>query len=191
MRKLSLLLVTVLVTGCMLIGCGDSEDKDNSGNQGATNNQTENNTNNDANSDASNDAVAGDGFVFTYKGTDIQIDALVDPIVTALGEADSYFESESCAFQGLDKVYTYGSVVISTYPLDGVDYVYSIELKDDTVETPEGIYIGSAKADVDAAYGTPDSQTDSAYIYTKGNSQLNIIFNGDAVASIIYISVAD
>lgn len=69
----------------------------------------------------------------------------MEPLVKKLGDADNYFESDSCAFQGKDKVYTYGSVKITTYPKDNKDYVYTIELLDDTVSTPEGISIGSDK----------------------------------------------
>ncbi len=181
MKKISVLLVTVLLTGCMLVACGNSDN--NATNQGASNNQE--------NNQATNKEEAYTGFTFKLKGADIQLHAKMASIVDALGEEDNYFESESCAFQGLDKVYTYGSVVISTYPVDKVDYVYSIELKDDTVETPEGIYIGSSKDDVTAAYGTPSSETESAYIYKKGESQLNIMFEGDSVASIVYMAITE
>ena len=183
MKKLSVLFVTVLMAVCMLVGCGGSDNNEggNDANQNNTNNESTNqNTNKENNS-----------YVFKLKGVDVQINAEMAAIHDALGEEDDYFESNSCAFQGLDKVYTYGSVVIQTYPLDEVDYVYSIELKDDTVETPEGIYIGASKADVENAYGTPDDETDTAYIYKQGESQLNIMFDGDYVNSIVYVSISE
>lgn len=183
MKKLSVLLITVLMAACMLVGCGGSDNKDteNKDDQSTTNNETNNQNNVEENT----------SYVYSLKGTDVQINAEMAPLLDKLGEEDSYFESNSCAFQGLDKVYTYGSVVISTYPIDEVDYVYSIELKDDTVETPEGVYIGASVTDVEKAYGTPDNQTDIAYIYVQGESQLNIMFEDDMVTSIVYVSTAE
>ena len=40
-------------------------------------------------------------------------------------------------------------------------------------------------------YGTPADQTDSAYIYKQGESQLNIMFMGDEVVSIVYVSISE
>ena len=185
MKTLIVLLMTVVLSVSMLVACGGNAgntDTENKGNQG-TNTNTE--------SENKNDKVENDSFVFKFKNTDVQINAQMAPIYEKLGKEDAYFESNSCAFQGLDKVYTYGSVIIQTYPVDEVDYVFSIELKDDTVETPEGIYIGASKADVENAYGTPADSTDSAYIYKKGQSQLNIMFDNDVVSAIVYISVED
>lgn len=176
MKKISVLLVAALLVACMMVGCGNSGSGENNNNSQSSNN---------------NNSGAYEGFVFKLKDTDIQLNAKMADLTGKLGKEDAYFESNSCAFQGLDKVYTYGSVVISTYPLENVDYVYTIELKDDTVETPEGIYIGSSKADVEKAYGTPGSTTDTAYIYTKGESQLNIIFEDDAVSSIVYTAITE
>lgn len=180
MKKLSVLFITVLMSVCMLVGCGGSGDQntEDKGNQGTTNNE-------------SNNQKENNSYVFKLKGVDVQINAGWSDIYAKLGKEDAYFESNSCAFQGLDKVYTYGSVVIQTYPLEEVDYVYSVELKDDTVETPEGIYIGASKADVEKAYGTPADQTDTAYIYKQGESHLNIMFDGDTVTNIVYVSVSE
>ena len=180
MKKLSVLFIAVLMSLCMLVGCGGSgeQNTENSGNQGTTNNNTNNQKENNS-------------YSFKLKGVDVQINAEWSDIYAKLGKEDAYFESNSCAFQGLDKVYTYGSVVIQTYPMNEVDYVYSIELKDDTVETPEGLYIGASKADVENAYGTPADQTDTAYIYKQGESQLNIMFMGDEVVSIVYVSISE
>ena len=179
MKKLSILLIMTILAGCLLVGCGGSEDKDTSKNQETSNKDTEGRK------------EAYEGFSYSLNGTTVELNGEMAPIVSALGEADNYFESESCAFQGLDKVYTYGSTVITTYPLNKVDYVYTIELKDDTVETAEGVYIGAAKSDVTSAYGEPSQDTGSAYVYEKGESTLSFMFEGDVVTSIVYTAITE
>ena len=82
-------------------------------------------------------------------------------------------------------------MVVTTYPESEVDYVYSIELKDDTVETPEGIFIGSTKDDVISAYGEDAEDSGSALIYTKGESQLNFLLDGDVVCNIVYLAITE
>ena len=91
---------------------------------------------------------SGKEYAFTVNGVEIAMHAEAAPIVEKLGGSPAYFESESCAFKGLDKQYDYGSYVIYTYPKDDVDYVLSVELKDDTVEAQGGLCIGSTKDDV-------------------------------------------
>ncbi|MBQ8625768.1 MAG: hypothetical protein IJ419_06390 [Agathobacter sp.] len=178
MRKLALLLCTTLLATVLCVGCGNS---------GSTNNTGDGK---DTQQGSTND-VKADGFVFVYNGTDIVPNAKMEPIVTALGEPTKYFESDSCAFQGKDKVYTYGSVVICTYPENEVDYVYTIELKDDTVQTKEGIYIGSSVDDVKAKYGEPAKDTGSALVYEKGTSTLNFGYADGVVTSIVYYAVVE
>lgn len=180
MKKLSVLLALTMLAGSLLVGCGGSDTETNAG----TNQET-------TNSDAQENQEAYVGYSFDLGGTTIELNAEMAPIVAVLGEADSYFESESCAFQGMDKVYTYGSVVITTYPVDGVDYVYTIELKDDTVETEEGVYIGSTIDEVTTAYGEPKEDTGTAYIYENGKSQLSFIFSDDVVSNIVYTAITE
>jgi len=173
MKNINVLLVIMAMASMLLVGCGGNDsEKENTNTEGG---KTE----------------AYSGYTYDLEGTEVKLNAEMAPIVEALGEPDNYFESESCAFQGLDKVYTYGSVVITTYPLEEIDYVYTIELKDDTVETAEGIYIGATKDDVTSAYGEPSEDTGIAYVYEKGESKLSVIFEGDTVSSIVFTAITE
>ena len=134
---------------------------------------------------ASSDAAA-EVYTFTYRDVKIALGDEVAPIVKKLGEPKKYFESQSCAFQGLDKVYTYSGVVIRTFPKDKVDYVLSVEFKDDTVATEEGIAIGDTREKVEKAYGKAAS-SGSAVTYSKGGVSISIIYGEDGnVSSITY-----
>ena len=135
---------------------------------------------------------ANDGFeAYTFLVSDgavnyaVQVNADMADVLAAMGEPQSYFEAESCAFKGLDKTYTYAGYVITTRPDGEKDFVNSILLTDDSVTTAEGIYIGSARADVTAAYG--EAEGEAMLSYTKGDCVLNFIFDGDTVLSIEYL----
>ena len=134
---------------------------------------------------------AEDGYAFFLKDTRIQVNDEISTIVAALGEPTSYFESNSCAFQGLDKVYTYGSVIIRTYPEDGKDYVLSVELKDDSVQTPEGVSIGNTLEFAESIYGKASRKTDASLVYEKGDSALSFISKNNEIYSITYTTVSE
>lgn len=135
------------------------------------------------------DTPAEPGFVFTYNGTDIIMNAPAADIVAALGEPKSYTEEASCAFEGLDKTYYYGSFYLQTYPMEDVDYIYSMWLVDDSISTPEGIYIGAPESQVEAAYGADSYNGTNAYMVTKGDSKLTVIIDGGVVSSIQYDAI--
>ncbi|MCC8137866.1 MAG: hypothetical protein LIO76_07345 [Clostridiales bacterium] len=129
-------------------------------------------------------SAAADGFTFTCDGTVVEMGAEAAPIVEALGGDYDYFESESCAFDGLDKVYTYAHFKLNTYPVDDVDYVLSIVFRDDTIETDEGITIGSSKEEVLEAYGDPDEEKTASLIYEKGDTSITFGISGDSVSTV-------
>lgn len=133
-----------------------------------------------------NNEPAQDSFSFTYKGKKVALNAPAEALVAALGENPKYTESPSCAFDGLDKQYDYGSFCLETYPLNGKDYVYGWWFVDDLVETDEGICIGSSKADVEAAYGADNYNGTNAFTVKKGSGTLTIILESDVVTSIQY-----
>ena len=132
-----------------------------------------------------------DSFTFTYKGTKIALHAPAADVVAALGEPKTYSESTSCAFEGLDKSYGYGSFYLETYPIGDKDYVYGWYCVDDMVENDEGICIGSSKADVEAAYGAENYNGTNAFEVTKGSGKLTIILENDVVSSVQYVIITE
>ena len=133
-------------------------------------------------------AAAGK-YTFVYKGTNIDMKAEAAPICEALGDAKSYTEETSCAFDGLDKNYTFSSFIMTTYPDGDKDRVNSITLLDDTVSTTDGISIGDSKEKVEEVYGADAFNGVNAYIMTEGDAQLTIIIDSDKVSSIQYTAV--
>lgn len=130
--------------------------------------------------------TAGSTFVFPAKGQKISVNMPLSLFIDSLGDPDDYFESESCAFQGLDKTYTYKDFVIYTYPQSEKDYVASIALKSDAVTTAEGAYIGMTADEVKALYQAPSDESDKAIVYTDGDAVLSFMLDGDQVSSITY-----
>lgn len=177
MKKFAILFVAMLI----LVGCGGSDEK--------TTTAAGGNANTEAATNAAAPVASNDAYVFQSGDVAIAMNAEAAPILEKLGKEDSYFQSESCAFKGLDKEYTYGSFILKTYPMDDKDYVSSIEIKDDLISTPEGISIGSSAADVAKAYGEP--ATAGNYSYTKGDSTLMFVVKDDAVTSIQYTAITE
>ncbi len=136
------------------------------------------------------DAQTGevDGYYFEAKGVKLKADANMAEVLNALGEPISYFEAASCAFEGLDKVYTYAGFEIDTYPSADGDFISSIILKDDTVSTPEGLSIADPALKIKELYGEPTQTSEGKLTYEKGEGRLVFVVNADTVASIEYVS---
>lgn len=127
-----------------------------------------------------------ENFSFTYNGTQITLGEEAAPIIDALGAPRSYTEEPSCAFDGMDKTYYYGSFYLSTYPMDDKDYVYNIWFADDGVATDEGIRVGSSQSQVEDAYGKECFNGTNSYVLTKGQSRLVILIEEQTVSSVRY-----
>lgn len=130
-----------------------------------------------------------EGYHFNYNGTDIRLNGDMEVILNALGEPKKYTEETSCAFEGLDKTYTYDSFVIQTYPKGDKDYVYMFWFLDDMVKTPEGVKIGDTQAAVEAAYGADAYNGKNAFITKKNNYSMTVILKDGVVSSIQYTIV--
>lgn len=127
-----------------------------------------------------------EGFTFTQGDTVIQVDALAEPILTALGKEMSYFEANSCAFQGKDRTYTYSGYEVQTYEMNGAEYVFSVTFLDDSVTTDEGLYLYATKEEMLGVYGEDYVEELGVYTYAKGDTRLAIMIENDQVTDITY-----
>jgi hypothetical protein len=191
MRRKNLLVIAgVLFAGMLYAGCGSSE-KTISGTPELTEGSQSADSAAVVESDGKEEQAAATeetGYVFVSDGFSISVDMDMEEVLEALGEPKSYFEAESCAFHGLDKVYTYAGFEIDTYPQDDKDYISDIILKDDTVSTKEGISLSMVKDDVVAAYGEGYTEEDGMIVYDKDGMKLCFIFSDDYLTAVEYRS---
>lgn len=140
----------------------------------------------------SEDSSQGDNFAFESKGVKIVMHEPAAAIISQLGKETAYFEAESCAFEGIDKTYSYPGFDLMTYPTDDKDFVSAVILRDDSVTTPEGLYIGADESEIEALQGTGyKSDKPGVYVYEKAKSKLQIIVKDGSVMSIEYLAITD
>jgi hypothetical protein len=152
------LLGWLLLAGC---GSGGADDGDNGGGGG--------------NSGGEQTPAHTDGYTFEYKGATVYMDEDIAAVFEKIGEPRSTFEAPSCAFDGIDRIFGYPGADIHTYPANGRDLVYTVNFKDDSIATPEGVYLGGSLADVLDAYGEGYEQELGMYTYTKGRTYISFL----------------
>ncbi|MDF2908601.1 MAG: hypothetical protein K0R34_3922 [Herbinix sp.] len=178
MKRIILIMAVMLVfTGC--------------GNTGSTKQGNEEVTNSEANNTEETSGTTAEGFTFEYNEVSIPMNVDAAPVVEALGESVDYFEAASCAFQGLDKIYSYNGFELGTYPNGDKDYVSYVTLLDDSVSTDKGVYVGSALEEVTTAYGKEYTVEGSSYVYRLGESKMSFIIEEDTVTQITYSAIVE
>ena len=134
---------------------------------------------------------SGSKLVFTSpNGVTIEVGAPADKAVTTLGDWVSMNSSDSCGgFQGKDYLYTYHGFRMSTTPAKDGQIICKVELTDDSVKTPQGLYIGMSRADAEAAMkGFTAETVGDNLVYTSGSTKLQVVFRDGSVTGIIYVA---
>ena len=131
------------------------------------------------------------GYLFEAGGIQIGMHEYAEGVLAALGDADAYYETPSCAFQGMDKQDTEGGYMLKTYEDQGLDYVYDIYFLDESVSTPEGIHIGSTVEEMIGIYGDGYTEDFGMYIYVKERSKLQFLVMDGVITSVDYTAVTD
>ena len=197
MRKNGMVMICAVCAAVMMMtGCGDSDDVkviDSTSAKTETVAADQGNAG-DAGTAATTTASVAGGYVYSASYNGATVDVICDTpaasVLDALGEPKQYFEAKSCAFEGLDKTYTYDHFEITTYPNGDTDMISSVFLLDDMVTTKEGLYVGASKEDMESKYGTDYTVNGDECVYAKDNMKLHIIVTDGVVKSITYASSA-
>ncbi len=133
-----------------------------------------------------------ESFAFkTPAGAEISIGDS-DKVISDLGRYLSKDESASCGgIPGNDCVYAYNGFRVKTTPAkDGGSEICQIELTDDSVKTPEGLYIGMSAEDAKGAMSGKGiyAESGASFNYTKGNCKLQIAVRDGKVSGITYLT---
>lgn len=123
-------------------------------------------------------------FTFVYEGVNLTPGTAFDASV--LPEADSIYEVPSCALEGTDNVYNYGSFELTAFDEGYGEDIYSIYFIDPNLTTPEGLALGDDVAKVVELYGEDYVQDGNAYVYTRESTILSVIAQDGVVTSIEY-----
>lgn len=181
-----LLALTILVAGCSNGEKATGEVPQKDGNKESSASMVKDNE-----ELSGTDGPKEEGFLFVYNGVDIPLDARADEIIEELGEPMDSFEAESCAFQGMEKVYTYSGFELHTYEKDGVDRIFAINFIDDSVTTKEGIHLYSDLDSLLAAYGDEYTKDMNQYIYESGDTLKTFIIEDGEIVSVEYMLKLD
>ena len=133
----------------------------------------------------------GDDYYFeTKSGVKVAIGADEQDVLDELGDPLSETSSASCGgFEGKDYVYTYKGFRVSTTPAKDGQVVCKIELTDDSVKTPEGLYVGMSEDDAkDAMEGKKAESTGGNLVYSSDTTKLQVIIRDGSVAGIVYVA---
>lgn len=121
-----------------------------------------------------------------FRGTELTVGMPASEAIAALSDDFTLSESESCAGEGMDRMYTYPSLRLYVFaPAKGTATVSSVSYTDDGARTAEGLHIGSAAADVTAALGEPDEANDARLCYRRGGSVLTFTLRDGRVSGIV------
>jgi len=125
---------------------------------------------------------------FLYKGIKIVPGENVEPLIEQLGEPNDVFVAPSCAFVGEDRIYYYPGVDITTWPEeDGTHRVLSYTLRDDSVQTEQGVYLGIEIGEIEKIYGPGKSNEDGTVVSWFSDSEELRCFLEDGTASDITV----
>ena len=197
MRIKALLVVSALVLGMAFVGCSNPAEDAAEG--------VENMYQNEDKAEDAVDGIKEDGeekdaefqeildssnkYIFEYDGLTLAPDMNSQEFLNVLGEANHYYEVKSCAFEGLDKIYTYSSFEIYTYPNGSDDLISNIFLKDDTVTTKEGVYIGMSLDTAKEKIGEEGVLESGVCTFDGGGDRLRLYVDGsNTITSIEYQS---
>ncbi|MBP3338000.1 MAG: hypothetical protein J6L69_01185 [Lachnospiraceae bacterium] len=125
-------------------------------------------------------------FSFEYNGKTVNIGEDWALVNKKLGDYESMFVSESCAYQGTDRFYYYKDFEIMTSEIDGKEILTNIYIDKENVKAVNGICLGMGLSEVAKNMGPADKSTEKALIYYGSNVNVQISLQNDKVIGVEY-----
>ncbi|MBQ6235800.1 MAG: hypothetical protein IJK54_07760 [Clostridia bacterium] len=120
---------------------------------------------------------------FEANGVRFGIYDETEAVLSALPAYRSTFTGQSCAFETEDVSYFFAGFEITTNEIDGISRVTSIRLDDDTVKTPQGLYIGMPEEDAISAF---PALYEADWNLVDGTALLSVTIIDGAVYGVTY-----
>ena len=121
---------------------------------------------------------------FTANGYSFGIYDPIDEVLKHLVPNGTFAEA-SCAYEGEDVRYFFGGFEVMTNEIDGAVRVTAIDIMEDTVKTPDGLYIGMSEAALCDVLGVP--MGDGLYRTVDGTAQRTVTVVDGTVRAISYL----
>ncbi len=133
------------------------------------------------NQDGPADAIA-------LAGTSVALGVDYATVADGLGTPVDTQEAVSCHYDGTDTIYYFDGYTVYTYRKDAANIVYSIEVTDPAVKTPEGAAVGMSADQVKGLYGDSFTTLPNGFSYPLDDSGavLNFRVKDDRVFCIEY-----
>ena len=199
--KKSILILIIVLAMLALAACGDGNGalEETPGEQEPVENAPHDNDpplpveENEQDAPVEDEPVVSDVFFFKMGDMIVHMDEDIDHVIENVGEPLGRFEAESCAFDGIDIIFSYPGIQIYTYPAGAGNYIHMIGFFDDTVRTAEGnIRLGSSIQSVFDIYGDDYSYETGMYRFTRGLTVLEFLVDEeDVVMGITYRLLLD
>ncbi len=133
-----------------------------------------------------------EGYVFEYNSVAFAVGDDAETVLSRLGEAKSCKEnSDGCGGGDIIKTFEYDGFSLEVKCVSDKEIISKIMLKNDSVKTSEGIFIGSLQSDVIETYGEEYEENYNGIIYTKQNTRLNFVIKNGVVKSLYYDCTTD
>ena len=125
---------------------------------------------------------------FSANGFDFGIYDRMEDVLSKV-PANTTFTGESCAFDGDDIYYFFNGFEVMANVIDGAERVTAVTITDDTVKTPQGLYIGMPEAEMESVLHTPVG-IGGMCVVTDGTAQLHVTVQDGTVRAIAFVRAA-
>lgn len=115
--------------------------------------------------DSQSGAFSKNDLYLTISGEEYRCDVYIDDIIAVFGEDYEYSEGMSCAYDGIDKNFSYEDLDVYTRPDGDKDIVIELCSYSEDAKSSAGIGVGGNADEVREAYGEPTSSTSRLMSY--------------------------